>query len=352
MTQDSSAAPGWDAIDRTLDALHGREPDAHFGTMIKWRLGGPDPLDGISAYKVLEGDAPHWHLVTYGFSELYGKEEGTPKDVSGYGFELTVRLACPADAEQPPPWVLGLLQNIARYVFETGNTFDVGHHLDTNGPISSDEPTQLAALLFTEDSALPDLVSSPNGSIRFIQVVGITLGELDAVQAWNSASVVALLRERSPLLLTDLARSSAADDPAFVAAVTEGAKRDGSSQGSLAVPRLTWRLEGERFELTIGALLARNFGEYLRGRLPFGNPFYLLGPEHFVFFEPGDEVRRTEREGHPVIVLDPGALDELADAIVAERGTYTVPSIPWLTVIVEATEITDRQTGEVLETIG
>ena len=53
-------------------------------------LGGQDPLDGLSAYKA-ESPFPHWHIVTFGFSELYEKESENP-DYSGYGFELTFRL--------------------------------------------------------------------------------------------------------------------------------------------------------------------------------------------------------------------------------------------------------------------
>ena len=44
---------------------------------------------GISIYRA--EDPPHWHFVTYGFSELYSKESDDPA-VSGWGFELTFRL--------------------------------------------------------------------------------------------------------------------------------------------------------------------------------------------------------------------------------------------------------------------
>ncbi|MFX7739968.1 suppressor of fused domain protein [Acinetobacter baumannii] len=41
----------------------------HYGTVIKYMLGGPDPIDGVSVYRSENGGA-HWHYVTYGFSEL------------------------------------------------------------------------------------------------------------------------------------------------------------------------------------------------------------------------------------------------------------------------------------------
>ncbi len=42
------------------------------------RLGGPDPLDFISVLKnkgnEAQGTPPHWHFVSFGFSDLYGDE--------------------------------------------------------------------------------------------------------------------------------------------------------------------------------------------------------------------------------------------------------------------------------------
>ena len=109
-------AIGWDAIDSVLLPIYGGREPRHYGTILPMMLGGNDPLQGISVYKNLLPE-PHYHFVTYGFSELYEKESEDP-ELSGYGFELTFRLACDAsDPEEPPRWPLNLLQNIARYVF-------------------------------------------------------------------------------------------------------------------------------------------------------------------------------------------------------------------------------------------
>ena len=129
------AAPGWDAIDEALRPVYGTQEPTHWGTVIPWALGGPDPIRGISAYRSGRG-RPHLHYVTYGFSELYEKESDDP-DVSGFGFELTFRLAR-AQSAPPPNFVLGLLQNLGRYVFETGRRFGVGHSMPLNSPIELD----------------------------------------------------------------------------------------------------------------------------------------------------------------------------------------------------------------------
>ncbi|GAB2914304.1 hypothetical protein GCM10027093_61040 [Paraburkholderia jirisanensis] len=67
---DDDGAPGWKAIDCALARLYPGQQPKHYGTLIKWRLGGPDPLDGISVWK-RKDPVPHWHFVTYGLTELY-----------------------------------------------------------------------------------------------------------------------------------------------------------------------------------------------------------------------------------------------------------------------------------------
>lgn len=56
-------SPGWDAISARLDQLYPGQEPKHFGTLISHMLGGPDPLDGISAWRRTD-QVPHWHFVT------------------------------------------------------------------------------------------------------------------------------------------------------------------------------------------------------------------------------------------------------------------------------------------------
>jgi hypothetical protein len=210
------AAPGWDAIDAALRPLYGDQEPLHWGTVIKYRLGGPDPLDGISAYRHDAPPAPpHWHFVTYGMSELYAKESEDP-DFSGWGFEFTFRLARNAADEQPPTWPLNLLNNLARYVYSSGNLFAPGHYLPFNGPIATGENTALHAALFTEDPELKT-IHTPHGKVQFLQLVGATLDELAAARAWDVGRFLELLATRHPLLVTDLSRPSVLEDPSLAA---------------------------------------------------------------------------------------------------------------------------------------
>ena len=154
---DESDAPGWDAIDAALVPLYGDREPYHVGNVVPYALGGPDPIHGISAYANLE-PVPHWHFVTYGFSELWVKESSDP-DVSGFGFELTFRPTCAAEEEKPPNWALSFLQNVGRYVFTRGNPLGVGHTLPLNGPIEQGSSTLIHAASFASDQS--QVASSP-----------------------------------------------------------------------------------------------------------------------------------------------------------------------------------------------
>src|SRR5205814_8777470 len=134
---DEPSAPGWDAIDAAFAPLYRGQEPRHVGPLLRWMLGGRDPLVGISAWKRLE-PMPHWHFVSYGLTELYGKESDDPL-VSGFGFELTFRLVCDPAEAAPPVWAFSLMQNFARYVLESGNVLADGQWLNPNGPIALEE---------------------------------------------------------------------------------------------------------------------------------------------------------------------------------------------------------------------
>ena len=46
---------GFDAISERLALLYPNQKERHYGTVIKYALGGKDPLDGISVYKSEKG---------------------------------------------------------------------------------------------------------------------------------------------------------------------------------------------------------------------------------------------------------------------------------------------------------
>lgn len=202
-----NAAPGWDAIDSRLKEVYGSQEPRHWATLHKAILGGPDPLDGISAYQSDAGGISHLHFCTYGYSELYYNEEAVGKDFSRFGFEMTFRLASPLPPTEEPNWALNLLQNLARYVFNSGKWFEEYHWIPANGPIRLESETDIVGLAFMLDPELLP-IESPHGTVEFIQAFGITSAELASLKEKSRScrQIIEEQRRLNPMLVTDLAR--------------------------------------------------------------------------------------------------------------------------------------------------
>lgn len=203
----NESSPGWEAIDESLRNVYGDQEPMHWGTIIKHMLGGPDPLDGISAYSCGASGVDHLHFVTYGYSSLYYDEESVGGDFSRFGFEMTFRLASPLPPDEQPIWVCNLLQNLAKYVFESGRWFEEYHWIPANGPIRADFDTDVVGLVFTLDSTILP-VTSPHGRVEFLQAFGVTQLELDALKAKTKTcqELIEHHRKSNPLLVTDISR--------------------------------------------------------------------------------------------------------------------------------------------------
>ncbi len=350
---DDESAPGWDAIDRALAPIYGGKEPRHFGTLIRYRLGGPDPLDGISAYD-RDTPVPHWHFVTYGFTDLYGPENGVA-DQNGYGFELTLRITRSPNESEPPMWALNFLQNLARYVFRSGNILRVGDHMNCNGPIALESETSLHAVVFAYDPELGEIVA-PHGKARFLQVVGITLDEYAAVQSWNSAGFIELLRQSLPLLCTDLVRGSVLKEVATAAAVQRGIVNDGSSTGLLFVSPLLWELRGglvrrQSVKLTLGAGQIEIIAAVLRGRLGHGRALCLRGQDFSVDFVGGEQCGFSAKEDKLELRLTPEAVLELFERLQPRAESFGLSRFPELQLVIKGTEMRDAN-GAVVKTIG
>jgi hypothetical protein len=203
---EDDASPGWDCIDQRLSQVYGDKEPRHFAAVPHYALGGENPLDGISAYLSKNGGILHEHVVTYGFSELYYDEEAVGGEYSKYGFELTFRLKVEKENEDIH-WAINFLQNIAKYVFKTGNYFDDFHYMPANGPIRLEYDTRIHALGFLTDKDLGE-IETPHGKVKFLQVIGLTQKEYDAVRNKKRKldDIFEKLSIGNPLLVTDLDR--------------------------------------------------------------------------------------------------------------------------------------------------
>jgi hypothetical protein len=208
------AAPGWEALDARLKEVYGEQEPRHWGTAIPAILGGPDPIDGISVYECRDGGREHLHFSTFGYSSLYYDEESVGGEYSQFGFEMTFRLASPLPSSEQPNWVINLLQNLARYVFQTGKVFSHLHWIPANGPIRVSSDTDLVGLAFVTDPVL-GRIDSPHGAVEFVQAFGLTSAEVEDLKdkRRTCAAIVAEQQGENPLLITDLARTSRSGNP-------------------------------------------------------------------------------------------------------------------------------------------
>lgn len=341
-----SDAPGWDAIDEALEPIYGTQVPKHWGTVVPYAFGGPDPIHGISAYRS-ERQRPHLHYVTYGFSELYEKESDDP-DVSGFGFELTFRLVC-EPSEEPPDWVLNFLQNLGRYVFETGNRFGVGHTMPLNGPIRKGSDTLIRTIGFALDPELGKIVT-PNCWVEFLQVVGLTQDEREAARLWNASDFLELVREVNPFLVTDLSRESYLKDEKFQERVTKQTATEGSSTQRIVTDRLLVQCDERNCRLVIGALIAKDLSRWLVARLLHGRDFQVETEDLVLWFQPESDLAWMSQENEVIVSLNTRQCQRLSQLLTLGVGVHTHSDLPGITLEIERTEITDDD-GNVVDEV-
>lgn len=343
---DESDAVGWDAINEALVPIYGDTEPTHWGAILPWSLGGDDPLQGVSAYRN-SSPIPHLHYITYGMSELYEKESDDP-ETSGFGFEFTFRLQ--GDPSEIPIWVVNFLNNLARYVFETGNVFGIGHTMPLNSPIHVGSETKIRAVTFVNDPQL-EPIETPNGRVEFLQIVGLTDDELVAIEAWNAERFCELMAKENDLLITDLERPSFLDDASFSEQVRECTLQDGSSTPAMYTPYLRYVESDDEIKFVLGALMATGLSNHLLGRIPFGRDLTVYSDDFSVQFVPADVFSISHSEDEVQIELPKAQAAAFAEMLVPIAGTYTSEEFPNFALIIEPTEIKDRD-GNVMDIIG
>lgn len=201
---DTEESDGWTLIEKEfLRVYPGQTDPKHYGTLINWSLGGPDPLDGISIYD--GGD--YWHFVSFGMTELYEKES-EDKETSGYGYELTFKLkkGFNDDEEAEIKNVCGLLQTIARLVFKDGEVFRPDEYIYTGqkSGIDARRISKLTGFITVKDPTV-ETIEPPNGKVEFLEFIGMTDAEL------KTLSTLATVRDIYKKLgsdITDYSRES------------------------------------------------------------------------------------------------------------------------------------------------
>ena len=205
MNEDEEWAPGWDAVADEFERLYPGVEPAHYATNIQSRamFGGEEFLDGFSIYDSGKG---YQHIVTFGMSELYANEDSFGEEYSKWGYEMTMKLK--AEKHEDCLWALDMLSNIARYTFHSENYYEPAECVPVNGtPIHIGTTSKITALITVMDTtALAQ--DTVNGRVEFIQFVGITESELDAIKKdiGNIKVLIELMRKDNPNFITDMDR--------------------------------------------------------------------------------------------------------------------------------------------------
>ncbi|MEM9860879.1 MAG: suppressor of fused domain protein [Myxococcota bacterium] len=342
-------APGIAAIATRFARLYGQLGDhAHWEAQNPLRDGGVDALEGVSAFEA----TGHWHYISYGLTELFDTDARffqPQPGKSGWGFELTFRLARGTETS-PPSWPVGMMQRLARYVFRSSNVFRPGDHMDLNGPMGGIRTHTLTGALFTQDPEVPR-ADTRFGEVSFLQIVGVSADELEAVKDWRCDGFIELLARQDSRLVTAPARRSHLQDATFAAICREGARQEGSSHGSSFASVVRWETEERQLDIVMGAIAVPDIQRMLTLRLPYNRPFRLHGRGASVHFVPGLGAGWQE-EGSDLVVSVPwDAASALARRLRPERGTYSWPGMPGIRVVIEPTEVRGSG-GEVLRVIG
>lgn len=232
--------PGLQALYETCNKVYPEQGNPlQVTALVKFWLGGPDPLDYISMYSNPGNPSlnvpPHWHYVSFGLSDLHG--DGRVHEVSnrsGFGFEMTFRLKREEGETAPPTWPAKLLQTLARYVFQSGNTLCAGDYASWHYALDNSQDSAIRHMLMSEDPQLA-ATHTPHGEVQFVQIVGVCAEEVKAAQQWSVPGVLNILKRLPGVggewLVTDMRRTKTMQelDPLCQSEIDRGIHLEGSN---------------------------------------------------------------------------------------------------------------------------
>ncbi len=206
MKEEEDWAPGWDIIDNAFNDLYPNQEPEHFGTVLTSRamLGGDEYLDGYSVYTSPKG---YKHIVTYGMTMLYADEEAFGGEWNNWGYEMTIKLK-ESDTKNCM-WAIDMLSNLARYTYKSKRFFENGQFVAGNGKsVHIGTDSLITALITVNDTELPTL-DTIYGETGFIQLVGITETELQALKdnPDRIEELIQKMKAENPDLVTDMNRT-------------------------------------------------------------------------------------------------------------------------------------------------
>lgn len=215
------SAPGWDALDRGFTAVYPGQVPHQFSSASAYDLARSHPLPAISVWERSQDLVPgerrtqaSWHYVSYGLTELFDKTSPN-RDISGFGFEITLTIPRQANEERPPEWPISLIQGLGHHVLSQGKGFNTGHCVDLGGSLVPASQARghcgLSGIVFVPDPVVPQL-QSLHGHIVMLRAVGVWPDELAVFRDLDTRQTTELMAEINPSAFTAPYRSSLVAD--------------------------------------------------------------------------------------------------------------------------------------------
>jgi hypothetical protein len=222
--------------------------------------------------------------------------------------------------------------------------------MHANGPISSDRPTELVAIVFALDPTIG--VLEVNGSdLPVFQIVGITNDEYETARRWRSARLLSLLARGNPLWVTDLRRQSVLGGDT-AREVQDSIENEGSSLRAHSASFTEVTEHGAQgVRLVLGAGHVTPLLESLAFRVGHGRTFEVYSPTAHVSFIPAEQARISRTGADLRIDVSPALLQELSSLLRPVRGVVHSFVLKGLSFQIEPTLIRTPD-GAVVETIG
>ena len=186
-------APGRDAIEAAFAKRYPKTEPVCFESELRDRaaFGGDEYLDGFAVYDTGKG---YQHIVTYGMSELYPSMAAFGAEYSKWGYEMTMKVR--ESYAKTGTWALDLLAQPGAYIPGDGSSL----HPELGSAITG--------LAIVSDTTVAP-IETVHGRVAFLQLVGLTQLELDAVtrDPDTLTGILERMRAENPELVLDMRRT-------------------------------------------------------------------------------------------------------------------------------------------------
>ncbi|WP_297635858.1 suppressor of fused domain protein [uncultured Clostridium sp.] len=192
-------APGLDRIYSTLDIIYkDQEPASYKLFNINQPLFNRHSLEGFSVYKNTTSNLSHNHIVSLGFSELYGNVQSFMREKSKLGYELTYRTT--KESEDDLKDILMAIENIYKYNKSASINLTQDSFIDYRETIDSD--SKFAGFLVVRDKELQS-IHTEHGIVDFLQLHPIDSCTLSTLKSgkFKVTDIIDVLIEDNPLLI-------------------------------------------------------------------------------------------------------------------------------------------------------